>query len=1383
MIKPALFVGLGTTGLKIVQGLRRLVFEEFSRPGLPIFRYVCIETDSGKSNIDAELSNTRNANENVDLIHALVPDTQAVAPKTQVGDPSYDANLTDWLNRDLLHIGTRSFRYGADNIRMAGRLCLWENWVTIQQRLQNSFNSITAPENVKETNNILNNHYGNSTEDSSNNDGSMDISSTQSSPDIYVVGSLCGGSCSGMLIDIAYFLQTLLDKSSSLCGIFSIYDLQHTTDPGNEVRAANCYAALRELNYYNHIETSYSCNFPSGHQVQEQKDPPFDYTLLVSRKAKNGTMFTNPGGAFDEDGLNQMVSLNLFADVVGGNTGQKNAIRTDWQSLNGFRALKSVVQGEIPEMIRGFASFGLTAVWYPKYRVSTASACLIGKSICKEWLDQRQDLSENQAAAKTVWDNILREHIDGLSTSPGHGSIQQEMNKLLSEANSQFRNATTSNVLKEMVDRFPEREAFSSKFSVRGSFHNFMQERAPICQQTFLESIRDCLQTQLDKIGFGNNYGLIDIQQFFQSMDSEIGRVEELCPQRLPELDSLNFSQLYSAENNLWIKMVGLRDQLVSEHKMRLIGEYEESIKKVFKDLRNYFLRPILAELREEIGFTSTPTDGRVTVKIQLERISERLMQVQDQLDETYGLSVTPPKQINVEIIADNQQNDISLDANRLSQEIAVAETAQRLLDQRQMSIFLSQTEVEIADQLKNTYQNISMSRLKGFHVVPKTREMIKSDDAIFQLAQRSDPYQAFTPTYQPLALATPPTLIYGYNPLDNGLNALKQDLDLNNIRFGRVSPSRVEHLLFFYREEAGFALDDLECYGMLKEHFNNYPSQYGYSTHQNPTFYDLVYHAKQIRLERWTFVFTNLLNPISEFLSPAALATLTRFVQSDKYGIYHLFQDANGFEQKVYLTEISEIEHALGVAQLAKYENADAYDKFTMEIRRIFYAIERKVALEMVNRLIEEKVAKTKTPQEEQEIRAYFQESCLSFLDEVFSGEDISPPDSRPKDIGNSQQVSPFLVSFPQSASHGSQSDGSEQKDWSNSGEIIGPEKSGRIRPPSEGDLTSLGITEEELNIIKRHREQNDQSPNPPKQGINPTHTNSQNQHTPSEENHTTVHSNHQIGGLDTLIGKEEEVPEKGESSPPETESPVEETSIDKASEFDTWAQDRDEPVTRETGESPVDNDTLESQEIPRYSVSVSPTTETSESLSNDVEEAPQISEVDPDRSKDSEASVSDQDKDRSLETGTWSADKTNTKEFLAGSSRSQRQQQKTGNSVEETSIDKASEFDTWAQDRDEPVTRETGENPVDNNTLESQEIPRYSVSIPPTTETSESLPNNVEEAPQISEIDPDRSKDSEASVSDQDENKSSETDTWSVDKIDTKGLLAGSRRRQRKT
>ena len=37
MIRPTLFIGLGTTGTKILKSLRQLMSEEYERAGLPIF--------------------------------------------------------------------------------------------------------------------------------------------------------------------------------------------------------------------------------------------------------------------------------------------------------------------------------------------------------------------------------------------------------------------------------------------------------------------------------------------------------------------------------------------------------------------------------------------------------------------------------------------------------------------------------------------------------------------------------------------------------------------------------------------------------------------------------------------------------------------------------------------------------------------------------------------------------------------------------------------------------------------------------------------------------------------------------------------------------------------------------------------------------------------------------------------------------------------------------------------------------------------------------------------------------------------------------------------------------------------------------------------------
>ena len=181
----------------------------------------------------------------------------------------------DWLNPGLLKFAG-AFKAGAANIRMAGRLCLWENWENMRATLNRAYGAILAPgcNNVQTQNDFRATPLGA--------DGTINV---------YVVGSLCGGSCSGMLVDIGYFCKELFGRERQ--GLWYFYHVRSRisrTGPAaaTAVQSANCYASLQEINYYNHIETIYEVTPPSGMRIRSGT-PPFDYTMLISRSGVNGT--------------------------------------------------------------------------------------------------------------------------------------------------------------------------------------------------------------------------------------------------------------------------------------------------------------------------------------------------------------------------------------------------------------------------------------------------------------------------------------------------------------------------------------------------------------------------------------------------------------------------------------------------------------------------------------------------------------------------------------------------------------------------------------------------------------------------------------------------------------------------------------------------------------------------------------------------------------------------------------------------------------------------------------------------------------------------------------------------------------------------------------
>lgn len=214
MIKPTIFIGLGTTGTEILKLLRELMSEEYNRSGLPIFRYVAIDTTEYEI---GDNSPQLEEYERISVINATIEELAPIQSRLDPNQPHYNPHLADWLNPDLLH-QIHSFKDGASNLRMAGRLCLWENWGEILRTLSNAHNYIINNANVQRTRVILRQHY------EAKNLDVPDQLVDNNGIDVYVFGSLCGGTCSGMLIDLAYLLRNILGMHSEIYGIFTMFD-------------------------------------------------------------------------------------------------------------------------------------------------------------------------------------------------------------------------------------------------------------------------------------------------------------------------------------------------------------------------------------------------------------------------------------------------------------------------------------------------------------------------------------------------------------------------------------------------------------------------------------------------------------------------------------------------------------------------------------------------------------------------------------------------------------------------------------------------------------------------------------------------------------------------------------------------------------------------------------------------------------------------------------------------------------------------------------------------------------------------------------------------------------------------------------------------------
>ncbi|RKU25050.1 hypothetical protein C6497_16890 [Candidatus Poribacteria bacterium] len=978
MIKPTLFVGLGTTGTEILKTLRKLMSEEFKNSGLPIFRYVAIESREAETG-----NNLRHAEdyEQISVVNVTVDNMEPIKNQLEPDQPNYNSNLTDWLDKQLPnHI--QSFKDGASNIRMAGRLCLWHNWRHVQRTLDGARNAVLNPNNRTNTLNILRNHY----------DGkNLPIPSNlinQNGINAYIVGTLCGGTCSGMLIDMAYYLRHLLGggTANKVYGVFTMFDRLLAEDNAEDiaVHAANCYAGLSELNYYNHPDTVYDVTFPNKQKINIQQIP-YDYAMYLSPTGKIPTNRFIVDEDVDKDGLNLMVALNLFAETVGDTDRKKEAIRTDWIQFGGYGGMKPVPDGETSKMVKCFASFGLTAVWYPKYRIASAAACLAGQKLCESLTKKHLENAEINAEVRNGWGNMVG-NIDILNSPQlsGTPSMRNEIEGLLNTARQNFNLISSGDDLRNEMNTFPpkaETGPFNIRFAEGGKYHAWMEGNMEKCKIEFINSIEKTFNNQLNRINLNDGYGLGDVRAFFEELEHIISQAQSQCPSQLPKLNLnvLDFEPMHGAKN-FWTKLAGKQEDAVKAHRVRLIDEYHQLIlgeKGIYRQVRDFFLRDILEAAREKLGFTIHSDD--TTINRQLEKIETSLKNCNQALQDDYDSEIEAPNYECVRIVTNSPDNSVKTDADLLSNNIVDDITFDELTvedDNITMGSFLKKESIDIRRQMTETYRRSALRKINeddqagiaNALVVTKAREILNTaGDDIRDLATRANPYQAFIPGYQTFDLSDRggTKIIFGHDPSETKENLT--DLQ-TQLAFGRIGNSSVDHLLFFYEEESSFTLDDLAAYNALKQHFDTNPGNFGHWTHKDPNFYDITLPEKRAKLERWCQALVELVPKIRE-RNPLVFVDVFEHQNKD---IIYIYQDEMRVDKPMSLNGDEQ-----GIDELCRQENETAYINFFNTVTDQF----ANVGMPIVEKLVNDLTGQIRNIEERRESAKFYSD----FLREVY--------------------------------------------------------------------------------------------------------------------------------------------------------------------------------------------------------------------------------------------------------------------------------------------------------------------------------------------------------------------------------------------------------------
>ena len=414
-IRRTICIGLGGTGKDVLMRIRRLIVDKYgSLDALPVVSFVHIDTDKASSNVTG--LRTGNFYHGVDLRLSDAEKVAATMSRVEVdnfvremkrkssnyeGSPGVYKNIECWFPPQLLK-DLKAIDEGAKGIRPIGRLAFFHNHRQIRNALQTAEQRTRGHESkLIQQGLIVDNELS-----------------------IFLVGSLCGGTGSGIFLDTAYCLRGMYgDRGAQISGYLVISPELYGDTPSMN---ANAYAALKELNYYATAGTSFKAYYDLQNlQFVEEDRPPFEYVYLVSNRTKSDYRI------LEKSKLCNIIAHKIYLDFAGELSPMLVAQRDNF--------LQHLIQlDEHPRPnVQRYLTFGLAQIYFPRDIAVQVSLNRIKLKLVKYWLQ-----GEGQSPdAKILLERFLNQWYSGGDKQEG---LINKLRQATTDGNKTFSNALSN---------------------------------------------------------------------------------------------------------------------------------------------------------------------------------------------------------------------------------------------------------------------------------------------------------------------------------------------------------------------------------------------------------------------------------------------------------------------------------------------------------------------------------------------------------------------------------------------------------------------------------------------------------------------------------------------------------------------------------------------------------------------------------------------------------------------------------------------------------------------------------------------------------------------------------------------------------------------------
>lgn len=294
-LKKTLYVGVGGTGAEAVLKAKCNFIDAYGEVP-PMVGFLVIDTNTGTDNLNVTARNGEIVKFEPDEIQIItVRDASSV----------YQMHKSEfaWLPEQNVQYLTGIRATGAGQVRSNGRFILRHNARILEGVIANAVNKINRPIPINSKYSV-----------------DLDKGNVEYATMIYVVGSVAGGTGSGMLVDILCLINKTMKNKGSAYEVYPwlvLPDIFRAISEGPSMYNTypNAFGAIKELDYLMHLKLS---SKPIDFKYDIISEPPVVAAFLFNYVKRDGVAFPEMSQLTDVLGKSMFLPANNMSDEFTG---------------------------------------------------------------------------------------------------------------------------------------------------------------------------------------------------------------------------------------------------------------------------------------------------------------------------------------------------------------------------------------------------------------------------------------------------------------------------------------------------------------------------------------------------------------------------------------------------------------------------------------------------------------------------------------------------------------------------------------------------------------------------------------------------------------------------------------------------------------------------------------------------------------------------------------------------------------------------------------------------------------------------------------------------------------------------------------------------------